>query len=60
MSCDGPGFDSRWERCKNRASRPSKHQEKALISRSCKPIKPLIVHFKRLGKRHIHKEIDIS
>ena len=20
---DGPGFDSRWEQCKNRASRPS-------------------------------------
>ena len=23
---NGPGFDSRWERCKNRASRPSQGQ----------------------------------
>ena len=23
LPCDGPGFDSRWERCRNRATRPS-------------------------------------
>ena len=23
LPCDGPGFDARWGRCKNRASRPS-------------------------------------